>query len=261
MLNNIMGWRTVMQYAAYSGFVLAIIFYWVIRDHPNTTPSPGKAGRKLSIYADLHAILTHPQSLWIGVTAFASWSAMGSLAELWGVDFLSTFHDLDTQGAAHLVMIIWIGVAVGSPLAGWWTERTPHHLFPLSCLLGLSFVTSLCLLYVPTPPYLTYANLFLLGAASGAQPITFSLIASFTPPERIGTAFGFNNMAVVCGALLQPVIGALLDWFAINPREYTLGTYQLALSVVPLAVACGLFACYRLYRLESKKTLITPVTP
>ena len=248
ILNHYIGWRNVMIYAAYMGIFLALLFWFLIKDAPETHRIKEKKA-SLPIISQLLHIITHKQSLWIALTAFSSWSAMGSLAELWGVPFLVKFHNLDAHHAALMVMIIWLGVAVGSPLAGWWTEYTSKHILPLRFLLFLSLITTLVLIYFKTHSTILYINLFLMGFSAGAQPITFSLIALHNPPERIATAFGFNNMAVVCGAsFLQPMIGGLLDLFwqgtSDGSRIYSIATYQYALTVVPIAILIGIIACF-----------------
>lgn len=248
ILNNYMGWRSVMLWAAALGCVLSALFWFFIADAPSDMLI-SKEHPTESVLQQLYGIIYNRQILWIALAAFASWSAMGSLAELWGVPFLVKFHSLDSHEAALLVMIIWLGVAIGSPCAGWWTEYTQYHRTPLACLLLLSFITSIVLIYCTPSKNFILLNLFLMGCAAGAQPITFSLVALHAPPERIATAFGFNNMAVVCGAsLLQPIIGLLLDffWDGNTPgiRVYDVVHYQYALTIVPCSILLGIIACY-----------------
>lgn len=246
-LNAHIGWRPTLVWASSLGFALAFVFWIVIKDHPTSTEETAKPSIS-ELLSQVVLILKHQQNLWIALASFASWCAMGSLAELWGVPFLIQFHNLSAQDAALLIMIIWLGVAFGSPLAGFWCERVNNHRQPLILLLSLSAITTTILIYCNQLNHtLVYINLFLMGMAAGAQPVTFSLIAIHNPPSRIATAFGFNNMAVVCGAsLLQPSIGLLLDYFWDGTydgiRIYSTATYQSALSIVPIAITLGILS-------------------
>ena len=90
----------------------------------------------------------------------------------------------------------------------------------------------------------------MMGRAAGSQPITFALIADNNAQENVGTAFGFNNMAVVSGAfLLQPMIGFILDcvWDGTlihNIPQYSLVNYQYAFVTIPLASLIGILITY-----------------
>lgn len=246
-LQAILGWRQTLYWAAWVGIGLAGLFWLMLKDYP---PGAEKQMVNFDLQKQFFLTINNRQNLWIAVTAFSSWAAMGSLAELWGVPFLIRFHGLDAHHAALLILVVWIGVAVGSPAAGAMTEWSRSKTKLLFWLLLLSCLTTMILLYAQGLPFpLVLLNLFLMGFASGAQPITFSLIAENNPPERIGTAFGFNNMAVVCGAsLLQPAIGGLLDVFwegeISNMRIYSLLTYQKALTLIPLSILLGMLVTH-----------------
>lgn len=246
-LNASMDWRQILWGAAWVGLGLALIFWLFIQDHPTDLSHGSKPSLK-DLRHEATNILRNPQNRWIALAAFASWAAVGALAELWGVPFLVAFHHVSPAKAASWVTLIWIGVTVGSPLGGWWCKHSQNHRWPLAYLLMLSAITCLFVIYVAdlSDPFL-HLNLVLMGCAAGAQPITFSLIAQHNPKEYIGTAFGFNNMAVVCGAsLLQPAIGGLLDYFwdgqFLDVPIYSITSYQAALSIVPLSILVGLFA-------------------
>lgn len=246
-INTQIGWRTALLWASLIGFFLAIIFWLTIKDQPSKS-NIGTTPTLKDSFKQINLIIRNKQNLYIALAAFSSWCAVGALAELWGVPFLSKFHAIKPTEAASLIIVIWVGVALGSPLSGWWSDKINNHRIPLITLLSLSILTTLIVVYTYNiSKIFLLLNLFVMGFAAGAQPITFSLIAIHNPPSRIGTAFGFNNMAVVCSAsLLQPSIGYLLDYFwdgnFDGTRIYSILAYQKSLSIVVLAIMLGIIA-------------------
>ena len=176
---------------------------------------------------------------------------MGSFAELWGVPFFMKKFSINPELAADYIIVVWLGVAIGSPLAGWWSNHIHSRRTPLLSLLCLSLISSSCLIYIDNlGNHLQLLMLFMMGLAAGSQPITFALIADNNAQENVGTAFGFNNMAVVSGAfLLQPMIGFILDcvWDGTlihNIPQYSLVNYQYAFVTIPLASLIGILITY-----------------
>ena len=77
--------------------------------------------------------------------------------------------------------------------------------------------------------FIVDAFLFLLGVASGIQPITFGLACEQNSPDVHGAAMGFNNMAVIAGGVLvQPLVGWLLDLFWDHTMFDGAPVYQVA---------------------------------
>lgn len=246
------GWRQSLVYSVYVGIALALLMWLIVRDWPpEKKPAFIQHSKKQSEWQRLKNVCSKRQNWLIGIVGFATWSAMGSFAELWGVPFFMKKLHITAELAADYIIIVWIGVAIGSPLAGWWSNFINSRRKPLLLLLGVSFISSICLIYIDSlNPVIRYIMLFLLGLSAGSQPITFALIADNNDQNNVGTAFGFNNMAVVSGAfLLQPLIGTLLDisWDGtiINRiPQYALSDYQFAFCVIPLASFAGLLITY-----------------
>ena len=246
------GWRQSLVYSVWIGIVLALLMWLIIRDWP-----PGKKpgfinhSKQQSEWQRLKIVCSKKQNWVIGIVAFATWSAMGAFAELWGVPFFMKKMGITAEFAADYITVVWVGVAIGSPLAGWWSNFIQSRRMPLLILLSMSFISSVSIIYLNNlNPIILSILLFTLGLAAGSQPITFALIADNNDQNSFGTAFGFNNMAVVSGAfLLQPLIGLLLDisWDGkiINQiPQYTINDYQFAFCLIPLASLIGLLLTY-----------------
>ena len=85
-----------------------------------------------------------------------------------------------------------------------------------------------------------YLLLFIFGLGASGQALVFALVKDNNEPARVGTAIGFNNMAVVLGGMLQPLVGFILiyAWDGVVEEGiplYTVANYQLALLILPIA--------------------------
>src|SRR5690606_34887852 len=81
--------------------------------------------------------------------------------------------------------------------------------------------------------------LFVNGAVSCCMLLNFACAKEHNPHWASGAAIGFSNTAVMLsGAILQPVVGILLDlgWqggLADGSRVYEPETFRAALSILP----------------------------
>jgi MFS family permease len=148
-------------------------------------------------------------------------------------------HGLARAEAAGTTSLLLIGWAVGSPIAGWLSDRTGlrRPVMQAGLLLGLASLA--CLLHVPDLPAVLRAALFLAsGAGLGSMAIGFAILRGVNEPAVTGAAYGLLNGACVgSGAVFQPLIGALLDaqWdgaMEAGARIYAPEAYTTALSAM-----------------------------
>ena len=170
------------------------------------------------------------------------------MAELWGVDYISELENISTASAAGQISIVWIAIAIGSPLVGWFSNRIRSRKIPLIVCSLLALFSSTLLIYSNVQNNLFISTLlFFLGLSASSQPITFALISDTMPKNIVATAVGFNNMCVVAGAFIsQPIIGALLDFSkkyypTTDFMHYHLEHFKFALIILPLVSLMGLF--------------------
>jgi len=92
---------------------------------------------------------------------------------------------------------------------------------------------------------MAYVSLLCLGFAAGAQVVSFGVVKDINPDNTIGTASGFNNMAVIIGAaIFQPLVGHMLEWhwsgvMYHGAPVYTAAAYHRAMWLIPLIYVLG----------------------
>ncbi|MDP3559002.1 MAG: MFS transporter [Legionellaceae bacterium] len=244
---DIVGWRNASFILSLLGFLLALLMWIVVRDHPNPC-AEHKINRSWSEEGKRFLLVCKRSSTWrIGIYAFAIWTPIAVFGALWGVPFLQEKYHISVIGASSLCSMIWLGIGVGSPLLGWLSDKWASRRLALilGSICGLS--SAIFLLYVPNISMaLMYPILFLFGFGAGGQTVSFALIYDECPQELLGTACGLNNLFVLIGgAIFQPLVGVLLDRCGatlINGvAQYSITAYQWSLSVLPLCFAGSLF--------------------
>ncbi len=245
-----LGWRqTVLLFGAI-GAVLAVFLWTIVRDRPEGSEEQGPA-----LYADanepllsgLKKVMAHRKT-WIaaiyGGLMFAPTTVMGAM---WGGPFLMRAYDLSRTEAGFFGTLLFLGWAAGAPFGGALSDhmgrRKPMMIYgAFSTLIVISTI-----LYVPNLPLPLLGTLmFLLGITSSGFLPVFALVKEFHPTRISATAMGFMNMInMIGGALIQPFVGWLLDFFwngAMHDgiREFSVQSYQYALSSLPIGLAIAL---------------------
>ena len=113
------GWRPTLTWAAVIGVGIMALFWLIIRDHPKGCEIEKAKKTDVSEIQRLKSVCRKDQTWWVGLTGFASWSPILIFAALWGTPFFQQVYSINAAEASEMVMWIWIGVAVGSPLMGW----------------------------------------------------------------------------------------------------------------------------------------------
>lgn len=243
---NYFGWRNTLFSLAIFGFVLAICVWFIIHERKSQNPQTSGEQRgglpvQLSVSQGLKHILRTPQSWAIGLYAFLVFAPITTFAALWGVPFLAVKYTISTPLAGSMCAMIWLGMGIGSPIAGWFSEKFSSRRKPLGFCALLGVATVIVVIYVPNIPLsLMFVLLFLFGVATSGQSLSFNLINDNMPSKVIGTAMGFNNMLIVMsGAIFQPFVGSILNHLWNGHMQngapvYTLQNYQYAFILLPI---------------------------
>lgn len=255
---HVFGWRSTILCLAFVGFLLTLLIAVLVRDDPH------KNGKLLVFFSDqnrermsfwgvlasewqrLKQVCKHSQSWLLAFYSFTSWGPILVFPALWAELFFMAKYNVTLTEAAAAASMAWWGVAIGSPAAGWLSERMGQRRFPLILCAFLGTVSAIAMIYLPVPFWMIFLLMGLVGLAAGSQTLTFAVVKDNNDPMNVGSAMGFNNMMVVAGGLvLQPLVGFILHAFwdgkmVDNMPVYSLSSYYIALSIVPLVSFIGL---------------------
>lgn len=241
-----LGWRESLYLLCIIGFALSILVFIFMKDKQEKAKF--KFSTLYTVLKELLELLKIGRTWSIMIFGFAIWAPITAFAALWGVPFLEKAYSLSVEQASFLCSLIWIGVAIGSPLFGWWSEKIKNRLFPLKAGSILGLVISVLLIYFQINEFLLYIALILFGISASGQSLIFAVMKDVTDKKLIGTGIGLVNMAVVAsGLVFQPLIGFLLKCFnnsavqtATNAVNYSISDYRYALMAIPVIFAVSL---------------------
>lgn len=223
------------------GFLLAIL----VKDRKQAGLNKAK---EHGILSGLACVLRNPLS-WLNALIVATlYAPTTCFAELWGPAYFHRVHNLSMPVAAGAISFVFIGWAVAGPITGAISDKLGIRkpILIASCALSLAFVS--IILYVPSLSLTTIcALLFCFGASSTGVVLNYTIASEINPAEVAGTSIAFANMAsIALGALMQPLIGLLLDWNLKNNlhnlSDYSSHDFHIAMLTLPICIGIGLLA-------------------
>ncbi|MES2997929.1 MAG: MFS transporter [Pseudomonadota bacterium] len=245
---NHWGWRSTIISLSIVGIFLSLLIWTIVRDSPETVLQGKKfqCSPKNSELKRLRQVCSNRQTWLVALYSFAIWAPITAFAALWGIPFLVTNYGISIEAASEASAMIWLGIGIGSPLFGWWSDKIQSRSIPLNLSAFLGIVSLTTAIYVPQLPLTClYIALFIFGLSASGQALSFGVVKDNNPTSVVGTAIGFNNMAVVAGgALFQPLIGFLLyyNWGGTMHNGapfYGVTDYHKAFFILPL---CSILA-------------------
>ena len=233
------GWRGAVLDVAWFGVVLFVVMVWWIKDNPKghqDTPGehtiPMLAAWKGCFKQQpiLAGFYTSLMNLPIAVLG----AAMGKL-------YLMQRLNVPQDDASMINGMLFLGAMLGGPLVGLFSDKLGRRLFPMQLGALVSFVIVLGILYAPVSFAMMGLLFFLLGFTTGAQVISYVLVAESARPVMIATAMSvvsiltqggymvyqnlFSSILVRCGGV-EMVQGTPV---------YPLASYQTAALILPAA--------------------------
>jgi MFS family permease len=237
LLMNAYGWRQATFIFAMGGLGLAFMCWTLIKERPLLRSSSSS----LPLFEGLRAVIRVPQNWIIGIVGGLMYVPVSAFCELWAIPYLMEKYQLSNHMASVASVMVYVGIAVGSPLAAklsdLWKSRI--KVIALSSILtaGLFLIT----LYASGLPFWSILMLlFLIGIINSGQILCFAAIKETLPNALSGTAIGFTNaLVMMSGVIFQPVLGAILDfgWKGVETAEgtrlYDTDAYHMAILAIP----------------------------
>lgn len=250
------GWRYSMGWIGIVLIILALLIGFLVSDGPQkdsldippfkplNEPFP-----KTTLWQSLIGVLSTPQCWINGAFVGLLYAPTAAFAELWGATYMHEVYHISMAQAGSMIGGIFIGFAIVSPFAGWLSDRIGRRkpIMLVSAVCSLILMTSI--LYIPhLSIWLISILLFLYGASNVAVATSYAVACEQVPSNISGTSMSFANMAsVIIGALLQPVIGALLEhgWHHVMKHGipwYSVHNFHHALLTLPVCLVLSLVA-------------------
>jgi MFS family permease len=230
-------WGQFWVYAGVAGLAISACLLVLL---PKEAPAPSSGGLA-GVFRSLKTVFVNPQSILCGLISGLLFIPTTIFGMTWGVRFLQEARGREYEAAVTLAAAVPFGWMIGCPLLGFISDRLGRR---KPVILGGSAVLLGVLAWVlfGDPAILRgHAVGILMGVASGAAMLPYSVIKEANPPELGGSATGvINFINFTFSALLGPVFGSRLvdvsDDDAMALAHYQAGfqplLYGIALAMV-----------------------------
>lgn len=238
------GWQQAVLLTGYIGIGIAILVGLIVRSKPKgLKPVPHEFKNWGHAFSRLWFIAKQWEFWANGIVGCLTFLPITVLAGLWGTSFLEKAYYMTPEHAALADSIIFIGMSVGGPVAGWVSDHMGRRKMPMYFGSLLSALLLFTLIYEHNlSEYTLYGLLFFLGVFTGPQVLVFALGKEISPPRTTGTSAAFTNFLVTIGGLaFAPLIGFLMvhlwtgELTAQGSPLYSLMTFRESLLVLPLS--------------------------
>lgn len=239
------GYRPTMFVVALAGFAIALAIILIMRNQPKEFHEEAQSW-KPGFWLSLKVVLASARVWVVAFVSMGYYMSIIVIGALWGVPFLQLANGMSKAEAGFATSMIFFGFVVGGPIIGHFADYVKRKKVTMMSFLALTLV-GLCMLtyFSPLPEGLTFILIFLIGFCSSAQLLIYALGIEVSSEYVKGTVTAFiNGVTFLGGAILQPVIGRILDAYAISPGKYTVGEYQFGFSIVIAIVVLALIASF-----------------
>lgn len=242
------GWRGSLQIFFIIGGFLVVLMLGFIRSK-SADKLEKKEQIKLQVLVGLKEVISNYQNWMIGIYALLNWAPVVIFAALWGKLFFEKGYLFSAEISAIFCSVIWVGIAFGSVVLGWISEKNDSSKMVMSLVSLLGVVSSAFVIFIKMNSAIALVMmLFMMGVSSSGQTISFFAIRNNNKVEHLSIANGLNNaIVVVSGAIFQPLIGYFVKIFGADNKvgDASFYAFQKSFFIIPLCfLLCYLISKY-----------------
>lgn len=168
-------------------------------------------------------------------------------ADIWALPYLKIAFGLTHVEATELLMMVFLGLAAGAPLIGWFSDRIQQRRLFLTIGSVFSAISLSMVLYMPNLSQLSLVFLlFGCGVSVSCQLVVFPYAIELTSKSTTATAISFTNAVVMLmGLIVQAIIGHyLLEHPQLATAPLGLEDFQRIFIILPLALILAVFLTF-----------------
>lgn len=255
LLVDFTGWRESLLYCGFFGIILAVLFMLTVKNKKNEGPLLSSSPKPT--WQAMIALLKTKKNWVLTFYSGLAFTPVAVLGGLWGNPFFEVSHHLNATQAASFTSLIFLGLAIGSPLFGFFADRINKRIPVMMFGTTLSFITLTMAIYLMMVPlWLFGLLLFIFGLGTGVFMLSYPLGKSINPYGLAATVVGLINTGdALFGSFTEPLIGKILDIFWHGKIEngvhfFSTHEFQVAFAILPLYLLLALMALYILKKLR-----------
>jgi MFS family permease len=237
-------WDRFWIYAGCLGLVISGVLLVLL---PKETPKAATSGSGAfsALLRSLGKVFRNPQSLLCGFISGLLFIPTTILGMTWGVRFLQEARGREFEAAVTLAASIPLGWMIGCPLLGFISDRLGRRK-PVIFGGTIMLLAVVSWVLFGNPEILRGHTVgILMGIASGAAMLPYTVIKEANPPELGGTATGVVNfLNFTFSALLSPVFGARLVEMPEGDTSLALAHYQAGFKPLLYGIVIALILTF-----------------
>lgn len=259
------GWRQALLLDGGLGIVIMTLIFAVVSDYPKEQEALFANQKKhlnsLGYWRSVSAAYLRKQNWLGGIYTSMMNLPIFLMGATWGSLYLEQIHHFSRNQATNITGMIFFGTVLGSPLAGWISDKLGRRKLPMLVGALLSMVLILIIMYIPNMPNGVLEGLFfLLGLITSAQVISYPTIAESNPLAITAMSVSVISFSTIGGgAVFIPFFGRLMDanWshtITNGIPVYAAGDYHHAMLIMPIALVIAFIAACLLKETYCRKT-------
>jgi len=219
-------WERFWIYAGLAGLAMSVGLF-VFLPKEERVPATGNTAGMGSVLRSLKAVFLNRQSVLCGLIAGLLFIPTTIFGMTWGVRFLQEARGREYEQAVSLAATVPFGWMLGCPLLGFISDRLGRRKPVIFAgALVLLIIVAWILFGVPSILRGSAVGL-IMGIASGAAMLPYTVIKEANPPELGGSATGvINFINFTFSALLGPLFGWMLVQLSQGKEGMDLRHYQ-----------------------------------
>lgn len=254
LLVQVVHWRNALFLDAALGLILLLIIGLVVEDYPPLLKKEEQLEHSQLDqigYLKSFKLAFLRLNNWLGAIYTCTMNLpLILLGGLWSNLYLKNVHHLTNVQASTVASMLFIGTIIGSPIAGWFSDKIQRRRSPmlLGAVLGLIVVSLTILL-----PHLHYKSMlvlfFAIGFITSTQIIGYPYVSESSPRMITATSVSVVNIATQGGvALFQPVYGFLIDLhakdFHFAVKGYNASDFHWAMLIFPAGMIVAILVAF-----------------
>jgi MFS family permease len=234
-------WGQFWIYAGIAGLALSVCLMLFLPKE-EIAPSGGGLG---GVFRSLKTVFMNPQSILCGLISGLLFIPTTIFGMTWGVRFLQEARGREYEAAVTLAATVPFGWMIGCPLLGFISDKLGRRK-PVIFGGAVVLLAVLAWILFGDPAILRGPVVgILMGIASGAAMLPYSVIKEANPPDLGGSATGvINFINFTFSALLGPVFGSRLVQEPGSDDPLGLGHYQAGFQPLLYGIVAALTLTY-----------------
>lgn len=206
-------WKIAMLLFCVASLFVAVLYYVVVRDFNPKQPEASSPSNQLKTIEALKEVVKNKDNWLLTLYVGLSFTAVDAFAGFWGNAYFREAYHISKEQAATIISMIFIGMAIGSPIIGKLSEILDSRKGVMIVFHIIGTVALSIVLLTKTSAFMSGVLLFIFGLCLGIYMLSFAIGNRINPVIITATVAAFINTGEpILGAIFDPLIGYFLDW-------------------------------------------------